>query len=265
MDITDVDNHLVPEFVQTVQNICCPLFSQLGANYFDFARFYEDGSALILTNSPNWVKSFILHPDYHAPQRAKVIPGASLWQSYIPEHFLKLGSQEFDHLHGYTYVEHHRDYNQIVNFAAPPANNAILNTYLNERLLFIRFMRYFEHHAAGMISEGSRHRLHLPQATPPADIAASIQELYATFHTPESYYIETIRGSLAITKREAQCISLLLQGCSAQGIADGLFISRRTVETHLETLRQKTHTQSTLSMLCKIRNWEEIAQWSFPR
>ncbi len=265
MDVTEVEQHLVPEFECAVQDYCQPLFKHLSINYFDYARFYPDGSCFILSSDPSWVKSFVLDPMYRAPQFAARSLGSSLWASYIPEHFLTLGQQEFNHLHGLTHISHHPRYHQVVNFSAPPSMREVLDVYLNQRLLLMQFTRYFEQQANGIIAEASQHRLQLPPALTAPPPEQSFDELYELFSVTGQYVIDTSNGCQMLSKREAQCVSLLFQGLSAKQIADKLFISRRTVETHLETLRQKTHCRTTLAMLCQIRNPAEVALWRFSR
>ncbi|HEV3400182.1 MAG TPA: AAA family ATPase [Acidimicrobiales bacterium] len=49
---------------------------------------------------------------------------------------------------------------------------------------------------------------------------------------------------LGITRREADVLALVVEGCSNREIADRLFLSVRTVEKHVESLLRKTATKS---------------------
>jgi DNA-binding NarL/FixJ family response regulator len=51
-------------------------------------------------------------------------------------------------------------------------------------------------------------------------------------------------ASLGITRREADVLALVIEGCSNRDIADRLFLSVRTVEKHVESLLRKTGTKS---------------------
>jgi DNA-binding NarL/FixJ family response regulator len=47
-----------------------------------------------------------------------------------------------------------------------------------------------------------------------------------------------------VTRREAEVLRLVADGCSNQEIADRLFLSVRTVEKHVESLLRKTSSRS---------------------
>ncbi|HYF44582.1 MAG TPA: LuxR C-terminal-related transcriptional regulator, partial [Acidimicrobiales bacterium] len=49
---------------------------------------------------------------------------------------------------------------------------------------------------------------------------------------------------LGITRREADVLALVIEGCSNREIAERLFLSVRTVEKHVESLLRKTTTKT---------------------
>ena len=52
-----------------------------------------------------------------------------------------------------------------------------------------------------------------------------------------------------LTKREIDCAKLLLKGKTNKHISDELFISLRTVETHLDSLRSKTNSRNRSELI----------------
>jgi len=56
-------------------------------------------------------------------------------------------------------------------------------------------------------------------------------------------------GEIPLTSRELEIIRFIAQGVSNREIADTLFISVRTVETHRKNLMQKLHIKSVISMV----------------
>lgn len=69
--------------------------------------------------------------------------------------------------------------------------------------------------------------------------------------------IPTLFGEIEVTKREAQCLFYLGQGLSAKETAHILHISPRTVESYLESLRQKAQAKSKIELLAKM-DWRCI-------
>jgi DNA-binding CsgD family transcriptional regulator len=52
-----------------------------------------------------------------------------------------------------------------------------------------------------------------------------------------------------LTKREKEILKLIAEGLSSQEIADKLFISLRTVETHRLNLNQKLDVKNTAGLV----------------
>lgn len=82
--------------------------------------------------------------------------------------------------------------------------------------------------------------------------------------TGKNYFSEQVKGELEramkaepgsdagkphITSREKEIIQLIAKECSNAQIADKLFISERTVETHRKNIFRKTNTKSVVGLL----------------
>jgi DNA-binding CsgD family transcriptional regulator len=61
------------------------------------------------------------------------------------------------------------------------------------------------------------------------------------------------KSTFGITDREAEIITLLIQGCSYNQIADRLFIAYKTVDNHLRSIYQKTEVKNRLQLLNLIQ------------
>lgn len=75
---------------------------------------------------------------------------------------------------------------------------------------------------------------------------------------PSYYNVEVTQlykpSKQAFTKREKEIISLLLKGLATKDIAERLFISKYTVDTHRKNILSKTDTKSTHEFLIKVIN-----------
>ena len=59
-------------------------------------------------------------------------------------------------------------------------------------------------------------------------------------------------AALGVTGREAEVLALLLEGATNAEIAERLFLSRRTVETHVAHLLQKTSSASRAELRSRL-------------
>lgn len=67
--------------------------------------------------------------------------------------------------------------------------------------------------------------------------------------TSESEKNIKIVGDIPLTNRELEIIKLIIGGLSNRDIADKLFISIRTVETHRKNIMQKLHTKNIIDLV----------------
>lgn len=52
-----------------------------------------------------------------------------------------------------------------------------------------------------------------------------------------------------LSKRELEVLRLISEGLTTSEIADKLFLSKRTIETHRQNMLEKTHTKNTASLI----------------
>ena len=60
---------------------------------------------------------------------------------------------------------------------------------------------------------------------------------------------DVVRATLGLSKREIEVLGLVADGLTNAEIADKLFTSKRTVETHRQNIMEKTQTRNTASLI----------------
>lgn len=60
---------------------------------------------------------------------------------------------------------------------------------------------------------------------------------------------QSMRPTVALSKREVEVLNLLAEGLTNNEIAEKLFTSRRTIETHRKNLIEKTGSRNTASLI----------------
>ena len=70
----------------------------------------------------------------------------------------------------------------------------------------------------------------------------------------ENYQVRTNRGKVVLTPRELDCLYYALIGFTAKVTARLLNISHRTVETHIENIKNKTGCFSRLEIINTIKH-----------
>ena len=143
------------------------------------------------------------------------------------------------------------DITKLLNLKYPSISVIILSMYINDEYI----MESIKAGAKG----------YLPKNTSKTELLKAIKEVY---HNGEYYseeinkliiknYINQLKNpqsesddnSKKLTKREEEILKLLLDGLSNKEIADKLFISTRTVESHKNHLMNKLEVRSNLDLL----------------
>ncbi|MGA3704660.1 response regulator transcription factor [Ralstonia nicotianae] len=239
----DIAMKKTPEFIFSgARNLCQPFFNETGLNSFSYSRLFMDG-----TRSEVWSDAGAFEHTFH---KARYIVGA-----YTPQYFeqrerysildrkvetypahlrtryrQQLADQRdyFDYDHCFAILNQNHAFSEYFIFYAPRSNVMALNFYLNNFDRLENFSSYFLQAAAGLIEQADQYRIHRSVNPPP--VATSIEALVQRPFPGEK---------TMFTPREDDVARLLVTGATAKEIGNTLGISHRTVESHLEHMKQK--------------------------
>lgn len=245
----------IDQIAAEMRQICSLLFEKTELSYFDYARNYYNGKSFILATDLDYVHYFVNHDCYNSSPPPLITPGQHLWQSYINLGFLHDVQSDFNYDHGITFIRKHIEYEEIFNFASYSVNRKILSVYLNRLEILDQFINYFLDKAANLISNAYKK----PIAVINTSSFQQISEFDFTLDllnefTKNLKNLKVNNQTIKLTKRESECLNLLLKGYSSKRIARELDISYRTVEIHCDNIRKKTSTNTRLELLLKCKN-----------
>ncbi len=254
-----IKQHISWEMQYEVYRICKPLFDHFNINYFDYARFYKnDHEAIILYSDANWV-AYFLNDTYVKPS-AILKEGNHLWAGYIPPEIISVASKKFNHEHGVTLCYNRPTYDEIFNFSASRENYQVLQLYTQQTSALEKFCGYFLEKAESMIIKLEQQKLTLPSSVSLAENASlSFEQKCKVFleglniHHRHSLQTLAYAKSKKITPREFECLYQLSKGLTVKQIARTLNLSPRTVEVHLNHLKEKLECKRTIEIFAKIK------------
>lgn len=260
--MSNVQKELAWGYVREIKAICQPLFDKLKINYFDYSRFYPDNTAFGLFTDPEYVSFFRNHETYKSGPKQVLLPGKHLWQSYIDSDFLGEASNYFEHDHGLTIISEYPDYVEICNFATTPENKRILDLYLNGDDFIYRFIGYFKNQADRIIRHCAQQPvIIMPEPAPDLTDQFKVQDIITELSLDDHFLVEQFGSMQPLTKREAQCLSGLLKGKTNKAIAMDLELSPRTVDTHMDKIKNKLVCHSKSDIVRKIQNKAINLNW----
>lgn len=253
----NIEQHHCFAFVSDIDQIVQPLEQFFGLHSFVYLKIFENGSELRLTNQPSWIKHYFEKQLYaqNVFENPSVLHDKTrlLW-SALPQHQVVLDSaRNFNIAHGITFIEPQPDGCEYFFLGATSDNPAAMQYYCNHIDLLERFLLYFKEKAAPIIKSAekspfslrgkSEHSLDLI-TSPAVDKEAFLRAI-------DTHQVQIF------SQREIDCIKLLISGYTYKMIGIALEISPRTVESHIENIKKKSHcyTKSELIRYLSNHNW----------
>jgi DNA-binding CsgD family transcriptional regulator len=261
-----------------VQEICKPLFTHFPITIFDYSRIYPDGSRLMLCNHTGYVKNFI----------------DSQWQQgvYIPDlinskiNYL-LANHWVENLHHpakdmlrqrlneekilfsinkeFIFIKNSKFYCECFHFYNCDNTYDIENILFNNIDLLAHFTGYFVNAAHDLIAKVSAVRVIKPwrnrNISKLCDFVDSPnvdRKKFINSTTFKKLFLNIENSLIYLTKKEIECVTYMVLGKTSREISQLLHISLRTVETHFESIRNKTGCNTRSELIGFLYNRDDF-------
>lgn len=242
-----------------IQRICKPLFDKLDLSYFNYSRIYSNGESFTLISSPEYAEYFLKHREKVTILSPKPQEGIepqtliSLWSERAPTWVMKLLADLGIH-HPIMFSKVTSDYTENFAFGSKYDRTTSIETYFNNMLTLQRFCEYFKGVANHLIAKSNdpNNRIILG----PNQHPFSLSDFIEPFNPDANDAIELKVGDqiIQLTLKQKQCLEYLAKGLSAKEIAAKMHISPRTVETHLNNVKNKLNLNYKSELL---QMWEQ--------
>jgi DNA-binding CsgD family transcriptional regulator len=259
MYLPSIENNPSITFTRDVRDICAPLFKHTDINYFCYCRYYPDKSYIALSSDPAWVKHFYYTQYASAGYQGKAIrPGI-----YFSQNINHMGcSQEMIHdmisnfkLHNIFVSLHFKEYCEMMIYCMRKVTYDSINFYLKNIDLINNFSHFFTEKADTLITQASMSRIIIPQKFEDTfsikkvsfddKYAQRIKNLQHDFKNSKLDYSDLYKSMYPfLTNQEINCLELMMRGKTSKMMGKLLNISHRTVETHVEHIKNKLNIQS---------------------
>ncbi len=270
-------DHVALSASQDINEICKPLFENLGANYFNYSRVFKDFSHTSLTSNPEWA-DFYYKQDYKNKflYSEDIINHVAdfrflVWNDFRDNKLVKNLNDYFNCEHGIVFIEKGDDYTDFYSFGAPSTQKAFLS-FLNNLDLLQNFIFYFKERAFNLIKKANANQIHLPSEdtktitidhTFLTDNQINInytnkfinKKIFLENIKVNKYYIGSLKGDKYLTKREMECFLLYSKGYTQKIIANILNISQRTVEQYIKSASVKCNIKYKSEFVEKFLNF----------
>jgi LuxR family quorum-sensing system transcriptional regulator SolR len=253
--LIDLITHFSIVTADKVSKIIKPFTSAFNIKHFRYLKLYNDGSRVLLSNYADCTRFYYEQGHYKKmwydgefPEH--LIEGWHLWDMM---RIINYGSEvspfekEINHLlhlsHGLTYIKQGIGFYEIYTF---DGNSPSI--YQIDKKILLHFIFFFKEQARKLISRGEQEKIIIELENPLKNYNKDkIINKFENMHI-NRYYLSGKYEGIYLTSKEVQCIYWLLHGKSVEEIAIIKSNSPKTIENHLDNVRNKLdcHKQTQL-------------------
>lgn len=247
-------------YAKELYNLCQPLFPSGSIDSFHYVRVYHDGRYLSLNTNLDIEKFELFDTKGEFIHDHKILKAAfdskrfkthriyafteDIDDGYWASMFEKLSIKSC-----FNIIEKNNNFYERFSFISK-LNRKQGNFYFNEANLLENFILYFKEHGADLIKDSEKNSFIWLNNYP--KYCDTVKKLENTL-TKEETYITDLKNSFKLkkyplirsntkvylTQRELNCLHQLGQGFSCKEIGKVLQLSHRTIESHLQNIKDK--------------------------
>lgn len=244
-------NHIFLTSRFDIESIIKPL-NKYNITYFAYVRSHDDGSRICFTNRSDDLEAYILKKHYlqgNCEAKPKLYQQqAVLWFSLPNQHLYQFSRINFNIDHGITLIRPTKRYCEFFAFASDINHPNVINFYLNNLDFLQDFSVYFKEEAKSLIKIGVKNKIYFPFHQQTIKPSTKIEMDDSNCPT----YQGNKHLKYKLTHRQLDCAKYLLKGMKYHEIATKLHLSVRTVETHMEYLKDKLGCRNKTELILKL-------------
>lgn len=235
--LPNLKKHISLQSNTDVLEICRPWFEKYNLNHLNYIRVYQDNSVFYLCNNHGWLERYYQenYPSIGAfeqkPELRKL--KSVLWAGLDKDDKILYDTREmFNVCHGITLIEKQKNYWEFYNIGTSNTDPSILNFFINHYDVLKQFAAEFKAKSHRLMKISQAQRIQLQNSN-----KLDLSSLFTSNNITNATQQHDLRKLL--TKTEIICMKLCAQGKSSREIAELLSVSNRTVEKHIENVKDK--------------------------
>jgi DNA-binding CsgD family transcriptional regulator len=257
----------------TIINELCRPLGKLGIDYFTYLKNFKDGSQVNLSNSARWIEHYynfkLYNTSWFESHPENYDSGYIIWPSESNLEVFKHGRDYFDSGNGITIIKKSDLYIEFFFFSGSNRNKWLNNIYINNIDVLKNFTLYFKDKLKDIIDEADKSRILIPHNNRDRVVEEiEVLDLYQKELFELKSIItgkDVIDGEFTnspvnrnivglLTPREIEVVKSMLNGKTAKETAKQLAIAPKTVENHIDKIREKLRCRNKFELVRKILN-----------
>jgi DNA-binding CsgD family transcriptional regulator len=261
----------ISKHANRIQKTTQPLQDHFGIGYFTYHKIDNSGKYTVLVDRPEWAEHYVSEQIYlndpYLRHPSVYKSGFSLIESHGTEEYkeivLKAGKSVLDMDMGAILIQKNKDSVEFFGFSGNKKNSSLQSLYLNRPQVLKSFASHFKTELQPILN-----KMEL-EAGSLVDLKGKdffCDELIVPDIDPTTLlaYYRDLGIKLEpdkvkkLSKRERQCLKLLIEEKSAKETALLLSLSPRTVESYFENIKCKLSCLNKSELMKLARQFDEL-------
>jgi len=250
----------------TIKKACAPLFAFLNLNEMWYYKITHGGFKTYLGSNPAWSERYAsqkhylnsplhCHPKFYSEgvHILRAIPDKGV------ENVLKDSRDTFSTHPSLLLINRIPDGVEAFGFSSPSDSEEQVHMMLCELQMLKLFTRKFQDENRSLFSVLDDHQINLAEIIGPRFYQNRFS-VVPNRHAQRKAFLQKmgIDCNSPLTSREIEVEKLLLLGLSASKVAQEVYLAKRTVEHHIERIKDKLGCGSKTELIQKARELEQF-------
>lgn len=246
-----IEKHIIQN-CDRIKETTKPLKERFGVNYFTYHKIDKAGNYTVLLDRPDWAEHYVEHEYYLGDPFLRdpslFESGFTFTENHVtPEYYNVVfvdGKKLFNIDLCIMQIEKLEDAVEFFGYCATPGDNRLKKLYMNHPELLKEFSEHFKQRLNSSIQTIKEQPGVLPKIkgetyhqNEPIKPDTLIDDRITLLK--EMGLLDSNISNHTLSKREKECLHLLLKGCSAKETATILKLSPRTIESYFENIKSK--------------------------
>ncbi|MBA3284067.1 MAG: helix-turn-helix transcriptional regulator [Nitrosopumilus sp.] len=266
----EIINKYIIKHSNRVKSVTRPLRDNFGIHYFYYYRIDNTGKFITLLDRPEWAEHYVSKQIYltdpYLRHPSVYQSGACLVENYGSEEFKELvlheGKSVLNMDIRVMLIKKQEQYVEFFGFNANNEESSLQNLYLNRLQLLNSFATHFTKELFPILKKMEEDSISLiplkgddfffEQTINPDINPSKLVKYYKDIGVKFEF-----EKAGKLSKRERQCLKLLIEDKTAKEIAVNLGLSRRTIESYFENIKDKLTCFDKHELITHARTFKE--------
>lgn len=264
----DMTHAVTSRYHEKIKKSLAYLFNLFKLSNFGYYKITNSGEYTYFGTHVGWSEYFAAEklyetfPYYRHPKYAQI--GVSIWSSAEKGPFLdtlNFARDKFNIYHGLATIR--KIQNGVEGFVFCPNSSEVthLSFLINSLQMFDLFIKKFREDNENLFHAAEENRIDLRKLMGPVFFERSVPVICQE-NVKQAFLQEMGIESGNFTPVESDVAKLLLKGYSASQIGKQFYRSKRTIEHHIERIKEKLSCHSRCELVQKVRELEGLGIFS---